>query len=58
MAKTRNRIKEHRTVNAGTLLHNPKNWRRHPQAQQDALQGAINRWQDFTGEKAKLVNAG
>ena len=37
----RNRIKELRQVNASELLPNPKNWRRHPGAQADALRGAL-----------------
>lgn len=37
--KIRNRIRELRQVLAGDLTPNPKNWRTHPQAQQDALKG-------------------
>lgn len=37
----RNRIKEVRWIPAGDLLSNPKNWRRHPKAQADALRGVL-----------------
>lgn len=37
----RDRIRELRRVPARDLLANPKNWRRHPQAQQDALRGVL-----------------
>ncbi|WP_455387461.1 hypothetical protein [Petrachloros mirabilis] len=37
----RDRIKELRRVRAGDLLPNPRNWRTHPQAQQDALRGVL-----------------
>lgn len=37
----RDRIKELRRVKAGELRPNPKNWRKHPQAQQDALRGVL-----------------
>ena len=37
----RDRIKELRRVRAKNLLHNPKNWRRHPKAQADALRGLL-----------------
>src|SRR5439155_5146083 len=39
--KIRDRIKELRRVPARNLLANPKNWRSHPQAQQDALKGLL-----------------
>jgi ParB-like chromosome segregation protein Spo0J len=39
--KIRNRIRELRTVRAGDLVPNPRNWRTHPQAQQDALRGIL-----------------
>src|SRR5712675_3759966 len=39
--KIRNRIVETRTVPARDLLPNPKNWRRHPKAQVDALRGLL-----------------
>ena len=39
--KIRNRIVETRTVLAGDLIPNPKNWRRHPKAQADALRGVL-----------------
>ena len=39
----RSRIKELRHVRAAELLENPKNWRRHPQFQVDALRGALDR---------------
>jgi hypothetical protein len=35
------RIKELRRVRARDLLPNPKNWRRHPKAQIDALRGLL-----------------
>lgn len=38
----RNRIKEVRWIRAGDLLSNPKNWRRHPKAQADALRGVLH----------------
>lgn len=37
----RDRIKELRRVLAKDLRPNPKNWRKHPQAQQDALRGIL-----------------
>jgi DNA modification methylase len=37
----RDRIKELRRVRAGDLRPNPKNWREHPKAQQDALRGVL-----------------
>ena len=37
----RDRIKELRRVRASDLLPNPKNWRTHPVAQQDALKGLL-----------------
>jgi DNA modification methylase len=40
-ANFRNRIKGLRWVRAGDLRPNPKNWRRHPQAQRNALLGLL-----------------
>ena len=37
----RDRIKELRRVPASELISNPKNWRTHPVAQQDALRGVL-----------------
>lgn len=37
----RDRIKELRRVRAGDLRPNPRNWRLHPPAQQDALRGIL-----------------
>lgn len=37
----RDRIKELRRVGAGDLRPNPRNWRTHPKAQQDALRGVL-----------------
>ena len=37
----RDRIKELRRVKASDLIPNPKNWRTHPAAQQDALRGVL-----------------
>lgn len=37
--KLRNRVKELRRVPAGELIHNPKNWRKHPEKQREALSG-------------------
>jgi len=37
----RNRVKELRWVRARDLRPNPKNWRRHPKAQADALRGLL-----------------
>jgi ParB-like chromosome segregation protein Spo0J len=37
----KDRIKELRRVPASELRPNPKNWRTHPQQQQDALRGAL-----------------
>jgi hypothetical protein len=37
----RDRIRELRRVRAGELRPNPKNWRLHPPAQQDALRGVL-----------------
>jgi ParB-like chromosome segregation protein Spo0J len=39
--KIRDRIKRLDRVPASELLPNPKNWRTHPQAQQDALRGIL-----------------
>jgi hypothetical protein len=39
--KIRDRVKEFRRVHARDLIPNPKNWRTHPQAQQDALRGIL-----------------
>src|SRR5260370_22994879 len=39
--KIRNRIVETRTVLARDLVPNPKNWRRHPKAQADALRRVL-----------------
>ena len=39
--KIRDRIKELRRVPTGELQPNPKNWRTHPAAQQDALRGVL-----------------
>lgn len=39
--KIRDRIKELRRVPASELAPNPKNWRTHPQAQQDAMRGIL-----------------
>jgi DNA modification methylase len=40
-ARIRDRIKAFRRVRAKDLLANPKNWRRHPKAQADALRGLL-----------------
>src|SRR4029077_13021026 len=37
----RDRIKELRRVRAGNLRPHPKNWRTHPEAQQNALRGIL-----------------
>jgi hypothetical protein len=37
----KNRIKELRQVKASELLPNPRNWRKHPTSQADALRGAL-----------------
>lgn len=37
----RNRVRELRRVRAGDLVPNPKNWRRHPRAQQEALRALL-----------------
>jgi hypothetical protein len=39
--KIRDRIKSLRRVRAGDLVPNPRNWRTHPQEQQDALRGIL-----------------
>jgi len=39
--KVRDRIKELRRVKASQLHPNPRNWRTHPQPQQDALRGLL-----------------
>ncbi len=39
--KIRDRIRELRRVAAKDLVPNPKNWRRHPKAQADALRGLL-----------------
>jgi ParB-like chromosome segregation protein Spo0J len=38
----RNRVKSLRMVPASDLKPNPKNWRTHPKAQQDALRGVLS----------------
>jgi hypothetical protein len=38
----RDRIKDLRRIRAKDLLPNPKNWRRHPKAQAEALQGLLS----------------
>ena len=38
----RDRIRELRRVPASALVHNPKNWRRHPKLQVDALRGLLD----------------
>jgi hypothetical protein len=38
----RDRVKELRRVKASTLVENPKNWRRHPRAQVEALRGILS----------------
>ena len=38
----RDRVKELRRVRASELLPNPRNWRRHPRAQRDALEGMLS----------------
>ena len=44
----RNRIRELRTVRAGSLKADPRNWRKHPKAQRKALQTMLDRvgWAD------------
>lgn len=39
--KIKDRIKELRRVSAADLIPNPKNWRKHPKAQQDAMRGLL-----------------
>ncbi len=39
--KIRDRIKDFRRVPAANLRPNPRNWRQHPQHQQDALRGLL-----------------
>lgn len=39
--KIRDRIKELRRVRAAQLLPHPRNWRKHPQRQQDVLRGVL-----------------
>src|SRR5712672_1449559 len=39
--QVRDRIKELRRVKASELRPNPRNWRTHPSAQQDALRGLL-----------------
>jgi hypothetical protein len=40
--KIKDRIRELRRVRAKELIPNPKNWRTHPRAQQDALRGLLS----------------
>ena len=40
--RIRDRILDLRRIRAGTLLPNPKNWRTHPKAQREALQGLLS----------------
>ena len=48
MTMPRNRIRELRTVRAGDLKADPRNWRKHPKAQREALQAMLDRvgWAD------------
>src|ERR1039457_2749813 len=39
--RIRDRVTELRRVQAGSLLPSPKNWRRHPKAQANALRGLL-----------------
>jgi len=39
--KIRDRIKSLKRIKASELIPNPKNWRSHPQAQQDAMRGIL-----------------
>lgn len=39
--QVRDRVKELRRVSASELVPNPRNWRTHPPAQQDALRGVL-----------------
>lgn len=39
--KIRDRIKEFRRIKASEILPNPRNWRTHPKAQKEALQGLL-----------------
>ena len=59
----RNRIIDHRTVRAGDLLPDPRNWRLHPEAQSEALNTMLERvgWADSVivrkdGDDLILVN--
>src|SRR5687767_7982517 len=40
--KLRDRIVDFRRVKAADILPNPKNWRKHPKAQQDAIRGVLS----------------
>tara|TARA_R110000765_G_scaffold55405_1_gene109834 strand:+ start:1799 stop:2434 length:636 start_codon:yes stop_codon:yes gene_type:complete len=42
IVEIRDRIKELRKVKASELLPNPKNWRKHPDAQANALRGTLS----------------
>ena len=42
MTTPRDRVKELRWVKASELIPNPRNWREHPKAQQDALRGVLD----------------
>lgn len=42
MVEVRDRIKELRRIPASELIPNARNWRRHPQAQRDALSGILS----------------
>lgn len=42
MDKISNRVKELRFVRAGSLLADPRNWRRHPEKQRAALRGVLS----------------
>ena len=48
MTMPRNRIRELRTVRGGDLMADPRNWRKHPKAQREALQTMLDRvgWAD------------
>ena len=42
MTMPRNRIRELRTVRGGDLKADPRNWRKHPKAQREALQAMLD----------------
>lgn len=55
MVDWKNRIVETADMPVKDLKANPKNWRKHPVAQQNALAVILQRWHDMTGRDPILL---